>query len=67
MGVDGPVPMTPNAIAVALFAAFVVGGIVAEVMPLWAVVLLGLAVGAAALMVMNRYPRGGARGPTEQP
>jgi hypothetical protein len=59
--------MTPNALAVALFAAFVVGGVVAEVVPLWLVVLLGLAVGAAALMVINRYPRGGGRRPTEQP
>ena len=66
MGADGPVPMTPNAIAVALFAAFVVGGIVAEAMPLWVVVLVGLAVGAAALMFMNRYPpRGGGRRPTQ--
>jgi hypothetical protein len=67
MGVDGPVPMTPNAIAVALFAAFVVGGILAEVVPLWVVVLVGLAVGAAAFMFMNRYPRGGGRGPAQQP
>lgn len=28
--------MTPNAIAVALFAAFVVGGILGEIVPLWA-------------------------------
>jgi hypothetical protein len=67
MGVDGPVPMTPHAIAVALFAAFVVGGIVAEVVPLWVVVLVGLAVGAAAFMFMNRYPRGRGRGRAQQP
>jgi hypothetical protein len=67
MGVNGPVPMTPNAIAVALFAAFVVGGIVAEVVPLWVVVLIGLAVGAAAFVFMSRYPRGPGRGPAQQP
>jgi len=59
--------MTPNAIAVALFAAFVVGGIVAEVVPLWVVVLVGLAVGAAAFMFMNRYPRGRGHGRAQQP
>lgn len=57
--------MTPYAIAVALFAAFVVGGIVAEVVPLWVVVLIGLAVGAAAFVFMNRYPRGPGRGPAQ--
>ena len=30
-----PVAMTPYAIAVALFAAFVVGGILAKAVPLW--------------------------------
>jgi len=59
--------MTPHAIAVALFAAFVVGGIVAEVVPLWVVVLVGLAVGAAAFMFMNRYPRERGRGRAQQP
>ena len=53
--------MTPNAIAVALFAAFVVGGILGEVVPLWAVVLIGIAAGAAAFVFMDRYPR--MRGP----
>jgi Flp pilus assembly protein TadB len=59
--------MTPHAIAVALFAAFVVGGIVAEVVPLWVVVLVGLAVGAVAFMFMNRYPRQRGGGRAQQP
>jgi hypothetical protein len=67
MGADGPVPMTPNAIAVALFAAFIVGGILAKVVPLWVVVLVGLAVGAAAFMFMNRYPPGRGNGRGQQP
>jgi hypothetical protein len=67
MGVDGPVPMTPNAIAVALFAAFVVGGILAEIVPLWVVVLVGLAVGAAAFIFMNRFPRRRGNGRAQQP
>jgi hypothetical protein len=58
--------MTPNAIAVALFAAFVVGGILAVIMPLWAVVLIGLAIGAGAFVFMDRYPRVRGRGPTQQ-
>ncbi len=47
---NGRPAMTPYAIAVALFAAFVVGGVLAEVVPLWAVVLVGLAVGAAVFV-----------------
>jgi hypothetical protein len=39
---DGPPPMTPYAIAVTLFAAFVVG-VLAKAAPLWVVVLAGLA------------------------
>jgi uncharacterized membrane protein YeaQ/YmgE (transglycosylase-associated protein family) len=45
-----PVAMTPYAIAVALFAAFVVGGILAKVVPLWLVAVLGLAVAAAVFI-----------------
>jgi len=48
--------MTSNFIAVALFAAFVVGGVLGEIVPLWAVVLIGLAVAGAAFVVMDRYP-----------
>ena len=44
-----PVAMTPDAIAVASFAAFVVGGILAKAVPLWLVTVLGLAAGAAAV------------------
>ena len=44
-------------IAVALFAAFVVGGILAKVVPLWLVAVLGLAVGAAVFVFVDRYPR----------
>lgn len=57
----------PPAIAVALFAAFVVGGILAVIMPLWAVVLIGLAVGAGAFVFMDRYPRVRDRGPDPFP
>jgi hypothetical protein len=48
-----PVAMTPYAIAVALFAAFVAGGILAKVVPLWLVTVLGLAVGAAAFHLVS--------------
>jgi hypothetical protein len=48
--------MSSNFIAVALFAAFVVGGILGEIVPLWAVVLVGLAIAVAAFVVMDRYP-----------
>ena len=47
--------MTPNAIAVALFAAFVVGGTLGEIVPMWVVVLFGLVVGGVAFVVMDRY------------
>jgi hypothetical protein len=57
--------MTSNFIAVALFAAFVVGGILGEIVPLWAVVLVGLAVAVAAFVVMDRYPGVRKRGRTQ--
>jgi hypothetical protein len=49
--------MTPYAIAVALSAAFVVGGIPAKVVPLWLVAVLGLVAGAAVFVFVDRYPR----------
>ena len=52
-----PVAMTPYAIAVALFAAFVVGGILGKAVPLWLVAVLGLAIGAAVFVFVDRYPR----------
>jgi len=52
-----PVAMTPYAIAVALFAAFVVGGIIAKAVPLWLVAVLGLVVGSAVFVFVDRYPR----------
>jgi hypothetical protein len=52
-----PVAMTPYAIAVALFAAFVAGGILAKVVPLWLVAVLGLVAGAAVFVFVDRYPR----------
>lgn len=52
-----PVAMTPYAIAVALFAAFVVGGILAKAVPLWLVAVIGLAIGAAVFAFVDRYPR----------
>jgi hypothetical protein len=63
---SGPPAMTPYAIAVALFAAFVVGGVLAEAVPLWVVVLAGLAVGAAVFVVLDRYPRLPGRGWTRR-
>ena len=52
-----PVAMTPYAIAVALFAAFVVGGILGKAIPLWLVAVLGLVIGAAVFVFVDRYPR----------
>ena len=52
-----PVAMTPYAIAVALFAAFVVGGILGKVIPLWLVAVLGLVIGAAVFVFVDRYRR----------
>jgi hypothetical protein len=49
--------MTPYAIAVALFAAFVVGGILAKAVPLWLVAVLGLVVGGGVFVFMGGYPR----------
>ena len=46
-----------SAIAVALFAAFVVGGIIAKAVPLWLVAVLGLVVGGAVFVFVDRYPR----------
>jgi Flp pilus assembly protein TadB len=59
---NGPPAMTPYAIAVALFAAFVVGGVLGKVVPLWVVVVVGLAVGAAVFVFVDRYPRLPGRG-----
>jgi Flp pilus assembly protein TadB len=61
-----PPAMTPYAIAVALFAAFVVGGILGRAVPLWVVVLVGLAVGAAVFVWVDRYPRLPGRGWTRR-
>ena len=49
--------MTPYAIAVALFAAFVVGGILAKAVPLWLVAVIGLTIGAAVFVFVDRYQR----------
>jgi hypothetical protein len=61
-----PPPMTPHAVAVALFAALVVGGILGRAVPLWAVVLVGLAVGIAVFVLLDRYPRLPGRGWTRR-
>ena len=55
-GARRPVAMTAYAIAVALFAAFVVGGILGKVIPLWLVAVLGLVIGAAVFVFVDRYP-----------
>jgi hypothetical protein len=62
----GPPAMTPYAIAVALFAAFVVGGILGRAVPLWVVVLVGVVVGAAVFVFVDRYPRLPGRGWTRR-
>jgi hypothetical protein len=59
---DEPPAMTSYAIAVALFAAFVVGGVLGRAVPLWVVVVAGLAVGAAVFVLVGRYPRLPGRG-----
>jgi len=61
-----PPAMTPYAIAVALFAAFVVGGVLGKAVPLWVVVLAGLAVGAVVFVLLDRYPRLPGRGWTRR-
>lgn len=48
-------PMSPRAIAVALVATFIVGGVLGSAMPLWVLVLIGLVLGAVALFAMDRY------------
>jgi hypothetical protein len=52
-----PPRMTPYAVAVALFAAFLVGGILAKAAPLWLVAAIGLAVGVGVFAVVHRYTR----------
>lgn len=54
--------MTPYAIAVALLAAFVAGGVLAKAVPPWVLVLAGLAVGAAVFVFVDRNPRLPGRG-----
>jgi hypothetical protein len=63
---NGPPAMTPYAIAVALFAAFVVGGVLGKAVPLWVVVVVGLAVGLAVFVFVDRYPRLPGRGWTRR-
>ena len=63
---NGPPAMTPYAIAVALFAAFVVGGVLGKAVPLWVVVVVGLAVGFAVFVFVDRYPRLPGRGWTRR-
>jgi len=61
-----PPAMTPYAIAVALFAAFVVGGVLGKAVALWVVVVAGLAVGAVVFVLLDRYPRLPGRGWTRR-
>jgi hypothetical protein len=58
--------MTPYAITVALLVAFVVGGVLAKVLPLWVVVVAGLEAGAAVFVFLDRYPRLPGRGWTRR-
>ncbi|HEX6232339.1 MAG TPA: hypothetical protein VFZ63_04360 [Jiangellaceae bacterium] len=46
--------MSARTLAISLFAAFVVGGVLAAAVPLWALVLIGLVVGAGSLYAMDR-------------
>lgn len=46
--------MSARTLALSLFAAFVVGGVVAAAVPLWALVLIGLVVGVGALYGIDR-------------
>lgn len=50
-------PMSARTLAISLFAAFVVGGVLAAAVPLWALVLIGLVVGVGALYAMDRAGR----------
>ncbi len=50
-------PMDSRTTAMCLVAAFIVGGLLASVVPWWALVLIGIVVGAVALYGMNRYGR----------
>jgi hypothetical protein len=63
---NAPPAMTPYAIAVALFAAFVVGGVLGKAVPLWVVVVAGLGVGAAVFVFVDRHPRLPGRGWTRR-
>jgi hypothetical protein len=57
--------MSPNFVVVALFAALIVGGVLDAIAPLWAVVLIGVALALAAFVLMDRWPgvRKGRRRP----
>lgn len=50
-------PMSSRAVAASLFAAFIVGGLLAGTMALWALVLVGIVFGSLALYAMERYSR----------
>jgi hypothetical protein len=54
-------PMSSRAVAASLVATFIVGGLVAGVVPLWALVLIGIVVGVVALYGMDRYGRSRGR------
>ena len=66
-----PSPMTLSADRAksadrSLFAAFVVGGVLGKAVPLWVVVVVGLAVGFAVFVFVDRYPRLPGRGWTRR-
>jgi hypothetical protein len=46
--------------------AFVVGGVLAKVVPLWVVVVVGLAIGVVVFVFVDRYPRLPGRGWTRR-
>lgn len=50
-------PLTSRTVAASLFAAFIVGGLLAGTLPLWALVLVGMVFGPLALYLMERYSR----------
>lgn len=51
------IPMSSRAIAASLVTAFLVGGLIALAVPVWAFILIGLVAGALALYGLDRFSR----------
>jgi uncharacterized RDD family membrane protein YckC len=50
-------PMSSRTIAASLVVAFLIGGLIAGAVPMWAFILIGLVVGALAMYGMDRFGR----------